>query len=794
MKSKHFFLIIFSLFLSQSLLAQNTWRGRVLDSLKKEALPFASLRFIPQDTLNNRVDLMAISDEEGKFLVENIQAGTYRLQISLFNQIKHEAKLLLSPEDRDTDLGDILVAVDETVLDQVNVFANQVISQEADRLIYHVERDPQHQFDHVLATLEKVPMISVLNQNQIQYLGTTAFKILIDGKSSSSLGSNLLKTLQNMPATSIHKIEVITHPSARYLSEGVMGIINIHTKKRLNDGLEGFIGGQYRIPNTTPGANLHLTGKSGKFGGDFSVGMLNSRSQETEYSRLRESFDQKAYLFNQQGGQKTRLNSVSLNTSLAYEPSPLHLLSARGSFYKTLDRKNSWQSTQIIPSAKDISQEDPLPVNEQNLDQKQINAYEGVEFGMDYQMNFKNRPDRVLNVSYLFMQWKENIENRWFPESIHHADDTENSWMFNKTHQQEQSVQWDFTQQILKTKWDLGAKGVFREGSSSFKAYSNRQNMGILYTSFQYRVNQLSVMGGLRYEYTYQEGVLDGEKNRQDYDNFVPNLSLNWNPSSSHSFNLNYTKTIRRPNVSYLSPFSDDFDPYSAQLGNPNLKPVLMDNFSFQFRRVQKGTLIVNLRYAYSNNTIQRLFIETDTTGVARFQMMNMGKKSDKSLLMSYTRTFYKKFNVNASGNLIHTALASKLNNTDVQNKGFTGSTQLGLNYMPQGGWRIGMQYTYQAPSIRLQGKSNQMAYYSFNGSKNFMKNKLTVSAILVNPFERYFIHKSDYIGEGFMEKYESQLISREFQISLSYRFGNLKEYIRSNRKSINNADAIGSK
>lgn len=55
-------------------------------------------------------------------------------------------------------------------------------------------------------------------------------KIYIDGKQT-------ILTLDEIPAESIAKVEVITNPSAQYDAEGMSGIINIILKKNRKPGV-----------------------------------------------------------------------------------------------------------------------------------------------------------------------------------------------------------------------------------------------------------------------------------------------------------------------------------------------------------------------------------------------------------------------------------------------------------------------------------------------------------------------------------------------------------------------------
>jgi outer membrane receptor for ferrienterochelin and colicin len=63
--------------------------------------------------------------------------------------------------------------------------------------------------------------------------GQTNFRVLLNGRETAMFAQNVSEALQGFPSATIVKIEVITNPSARYDAEGIGGIINIITKKKI---------------------------------------------------------------------------------------------------------------------------------------------------------------------------------------------------------------------------------------------------------------------------------------------------------------------------------------------------------------------------------------------------------------------------------------------------------------------------------------------------------------------------------------------------------------------------------
>ena len=66
---------------------------------------------------------------------------------------------------------------------------------------------------------------------------------MLNGRETSMFARNVKDALRAFPGTFISKIEVITNPSAKYDGEGIGGLINIITRKKVvgyNGSLSSF--------------------------------------------------------------------------------------------------------------------------------------------------------------------------------------------------------------------------------------------------------------------------------------------------------------------------------------------------------------------------------------------------------------------------------------------------------------------------------------------------------------------------------------------------------------------------
>ena len=105
-----------------------------------------------------------------------------------------------------------------------------------DRKVFRVGDDLNSAGANATELLRNVPSVDVDIDGNLSLRGSGNVTILIDGRPSGLVGSATQSLLEQIPASSIDRVEIITSPTAKYDPEGVAGILNIILKK---DKLEG---------------------------------------------------------------------------------------------------------------------------------------------------------------------------------------------------------------------------------------------------------------------------------------------------------------------------------------------------------------------------------------------------------------------------------------------------------------------------------------------------------------------------------------------------------------------------
>ncbi|MEJ2618387.1 MAG: TonB-dependent receptor, partial [Ignavibacteriaceae bacterium] len=253
MKKIIYFIFSF-LFCTGFMFGQSTGKifGKVFDSSSKSPVEYANvIVFKSKDSLQVTG---GVTNSKGNFSLTRIPFGKFYVDIQFIGYEKKRIKnVLVSSSRKNIDLGNIFIKTSAVNLGNVVVQGERnPVSYKIDRRVIDVSKMPTSISGNAADVLENVPSVSVDIDGNVSLRGSSSFTVLIDGKPSVMDAQD---ALQQIPASSIESIEIITNPSAKYDPEGSAGIINIKLKKEKNLGLSG-------IANADACAN-------DKYGGDF---------------------------------------------------------------------------------------------------------------------------------------------------------------------------------------------------------------------------------------------------------------------------------------------------------------------------------------------------------------------------------------------------------------------------------------------------------------------------------------------------------------------------------------------
>ncbi|WP_345950920.1 TonB-dependent receptor family protein [Mucilaginibacter sp. PAMB04274] len=774
--------------------------GTVIDSANNKPADLITVNLRTADK-NIKTTLTAA---DGSFSVEVTEPQPYKLVIvGVGYQTRTIAVAINTASVLHINVGKIALIRQTTQLKDVVVAGNRpTIKQEAGRIIYDLTADPESKGNNLMTMMRKVPFISVDASDNLLLKGNSSFKVFIDGKPSNMIENNLKAILQSMPASTIERIEVITNPPAKYDAEGLAGIINIVTLKKIGDGYKGTLNTNGNYPVGGPGLGSSFSIKQGKVGFSFNGGANYSRSPAVQNLNSRQTFGSNATLLTQTGNRKPESRTGYMGTELSLEINPRNLLTAQLSI-------NGYHFD------SDYSQQSLLAGNtgtleSYNLYNNNTGSNNGFDVGLNYQAGFKSDKSKLLTFSYRYTNYG-SIRNGQIdianPVNYNQADYEQD----NSTQTAEQTLQIDYVQGIKALVIEAGLKGILRKSESDFQyllynagtskfepfsEFSNQfnyhQNVFSAYNSYQYNLKSWSVNAGVRLEKTFIDAnfISSGTVISPNYLNVVPSVSFNKTFTDKSSLSVGYNQRIKRPGINRLNPFVDRSNPNYESTGNPALQPVLINNFQLTYNLPKKLAVTMGLSYSFINNIDLRVYITDPATGITRSTYQNMGKASNLNLDFNLSYPLTQRWNLSANGNLAYFNVMGVVDNAEIENKMLTRNVTVSTSYKLDRGWRLNAGAVNIGRNITdLQTKANGLLRTSFSVNKELIRNKLNFATVINNPFTKYRNNEQRTIGANFTQLNITRDYFRSYSVSLNYNFGELKSNIKKNIRGIKNDD-----
>ena len=139
------------------------------------------------------------------------------------------------------------------------------------------------------------------------------------------------------------------------------------------------------------------------------------------------------------------------------------------------------------------------------------------------------------------------------------------------------------------------------------------------------------------------------------------------------------------------------------------------------------------------------------------------------------------------NGGMDYTDLKSEKN--DMANSGFSGRIFAGTQFNFPLDFRLNVHGGYFSPWIQLQGKGSPFYFTGISVNKDFLKKKLSVQLSFQNPFWKRMKMESTTSDDTFFRREINYRTMRMLMVSVSYRFGTLKDAIKKVKRGISNDD-----
>lgn len=798
---KQFVICFFLTVLSLQLTAQSFFgiNGLVADSASQKSLDYITLGL-----KNDKNELLktGLTKMDGSFTFNGITPGKYVLSIIAMG---YKTKSINIELNEDKNIGTVYLSLQATSLNGVVVTADRpLIKMDIDKISYDLQSDPESKVNSVLEMIRRVPLLSLDHEDNIQLKGSTSYKILINGRPSAMMEKNPKDILRSMPASTIQSIEVITNPPAKYDGEGLTGIINIVTVKKIDNGYSGSLNVNQRFPSGGPGIGSAFNLKQGKWGVSANFGSSIFHDPLSINSYMRRVTGPNPSELNQDGARTYKSRNAYSSAQISYEIDSLNLISGQfaynlGSFEQSGYLISKSHSPTALLEAYRVENE-----NEGNRD--------GMDASLNYQLGFKKNKTSLLTLSYRYLNYYDKRDMLvGLSERVNYS--VPDYLQFNVGESREQTFQLDYVQTVKKATMESGIKGIFRNNNSDFRyssknasgeyilnpllsnQYNNLQNVFSFYNSWQLNLNNWGLKAGIRLEQTEVKADFISSASRVEKSNLnlLPSLSVSRTLKDKSSLSFGFSQRIQRPSIWELNPYVDRSNPNLERTGNPNLQAVVANNFQVNFNRSKKTSFSMGLSQSFSNNTVQYIILFDPATNINKLTMNNTGSTNSTGINVNIGHPLTSKWNINFTTNLNYVFVKGYVDGVFIENDGLKGNFSASTGYRFENGWRINSNMNYMLyPEILLQASGVSIFSFGLSVNKDILKEKLSISASVNNPFTKYMNYPNYISGINYEGEQNGQGYFRVFSYSLNYKFGKLKGQIAKNKRGINNDDLSG--
>ncbi len=780
MNPKRLPLLLCALLVAFTALSQGSIKGFIRDRASGGNIEFATISLLkmPDSTLMETVT----TDRKGRFAFKNVPAGVFRVQ-STFIGFEKDIKTFSLQENQQLEVGTIQIVSEPATLSDVKVKSSRsLLNTSIDRKIYNVEQDIMAQTGSASDVLKNVPSVEVDIEGNISLRGSGDVLILINGRPSPLMGKSKAEVLQQMPANTIERIEVITNPSARYKPDGTSGIINIVLKKNTKKGWNGSIGGNASNRNRyNTNANMNYNpGKLNLFG-TFSFRKDNRMRygiiERTELLPIKTFYQETS---------RSAFKPLSFLGSLGidYNLNENNILSVSGNFLKRklilseISERSYFDENRLLNASLTRTRYDP----ETELEK---------EFSASWQHNFE-REDEELHIEINSSQDNETEDNHYSniftqPFSRPSFDNT----LIRQTDNQ-QNITADYTLPLAEDEQiEAGYEGNFNQldldfygeyfdtAQSKFIGDVTRTNQFLykdfkhaLYATYQKAFEKFSYSAGVRLEQVLLKGNLVTLDSlfKNNYLNIYPTLHLSYKPGENE-IQLNYSRRVNRPDGDELNPFPEYRDPRNISAGNPKLLPEFIHSFEIGYSlQNKKYSFVPSLYYRYKRNGFTTTTLKiNDSTFLTTLQ--NLSNDQAAGLELIFSAKDGKFISANISSNFFY-------NKIEAANLGYpqtksiiSFSTNLNTTFTLSKSTTLQVSSNIRSARLTPQGNSKGSIVLNSGLRQDFFRKKLT-AIITASDIFKTFRQSSTLNTPSFYQQNVNKRDAQIIFVGLNYRFG----------------------
>ncbi|WP_081670939.1 TonB-dependent receptor [Sporocytophaga myxococcoides] len=744
-------LLLILTFWAADIYGQSAIKGRIIDSLNSKPVEFCNATIY--NSAGNALLDGRLTDSTGLFEFKNLKAGLYYIKIESIGFKSKTIQNVSVDKSTATNLGDILIEEDEASLKEIIVNGQQ---QNPFKQVYKANQFEAAKGGTAIDVLKNMPSISVNAEGDIRLRGSLGFLILVNEK---PVQSDLKTVLSQIPANAIENIEIITSPSAKYDADGKAGIINITTKKGMDDGISFTTNIQYGLPSVNDFSNKEkptrygidgtLNYKKGKW--DLSVG---GSYQENDIAGRREgdvntTIDNRYTYFPSVGERSFQRSNYSARALVAYS------LNENNSFnvgFYTGQKVQYRRADITYHNTKwDVNTEQPLSSIDyfnSNLVKKQGNFSLA---NIDYSHKFKNKS--VLTFSGLYEYAVLDGYTKNLNTGINNHADTLD-YVLNTGNSPISGLRGkvDYSINIGKGKLESGYQARFQRQTGAY-LYKNAilgtgqysvvpefsadikvlNYIHSLYTQYSGKTDKLSYVAGLRYEYSFREFNADKitEPYKLDLSSLFPSLNLVYALNTSLRAKGGFSRRVQRSTSNELNPYPEREHSETLEQGDPRILPEFVNLSEIGLVKDLKnaGSVFITVYNQDIKNVVNRVNSAYNDTILNRIYT-NAGRAYLWGIESGINIKPVKWWSAYLSGNIYNYRIKGKLfsNTVEVRNSAIAYSINTNHNFQFSKTVSLQFNLNYLSERPTAQGEDSRFISPNLSLKKTFLEGRLSAS------------------------------------------------------------------
>jgi outer membrane receptor for ferrienterochelin and colicin len=727
--------------------------GHVFDNNTKHSIEYATVAL---SDLKGKIITGTITDNTGYFYLDNIKNGTYNLTVSFLGYEDITIKnVVLNDMQSEVTVNDIYITPASENLEEVTVVSNVApVQYKIDKKIINVSK----QFSTISGTavdvLQNIPSVRVDIEGNVSLRGSSGFTVLIDGR-PTILDAN--DALQQMPASNIENIELITNPSVKYDPDGSAGIINIITKKKKMQGVSGI-------------ANLYA-GLDDKYGVDL---LFNLKIASLNFF-ISGDYNHRYFPRYNESEQRTFLGDTSYYVLLNGEDQGgFEFKGIRaGMEWDISDRDFMSVSYRIREGRRNrITEQDIREWSEPGADEKNNISFEngyregsGYSISTNYKHNFRKKGYELI--AYLDYHDRKGIE-----ESNNELRDGENILEGSKNLEEGPSTRLRAKLEYIlpireEDKFEAGMQGRFshNEDNTGLLIYDSEvgdyivqpefehstlydRNIYSVYALYATYLNKLGIQGGLRGEYTLYETDTDINDSTYVFDRFdiFPTLHLSFNFTENLQAMASYSRRIDRPRGWYFEPFIVWRDAYNVRKGNPGLIPEYSDSYELGILRTFNESFIsFEGFYRVTHNKIERIR-SVYSKDVFLHTIYNVGTDYALGAELAFRFHIKKRWELDLSGSIFDYRVEGEYEGISFDRRSFNWDVRWNNTLSFTKTTQMQINSHYNSPSATAQGEYKGNFSVDASMKQSLFERKLSV---ILQVRDVFGTAKREYTSEG---------------------------------------------